>query len=122
MMEKNNDFRVSGCQMPVTRNVQENVRRILNAVDQAAEAFAEILSTPEGSLSGYTHHFDAAEVRGALKAVKERARLKEVGLPFGTWWQPGGVFEGRTVLRVDPENTLWCRSMTSRRFVVGSTA
>jgi len=83
-MEKNTDFRVAGYQMPVTENVQENVQRIFETVDRASDAGAEILLTPEGSLSGYTHQFDAAEVRAALKAVTERARVKKVGLALGS--------------------------------------
>jgi len=78
------DFRVAGYQMPVGRNIEENTRRILAAIDRASDNDAEILLTPEGSLSGYTHEFDATEIEKALGLVTQHARAKGVGLALGT--------------------------------------
>ncbi len=78
------DFRVAGYQMPVAENVEDNARRILAAIDWAAENGAEILLTPEGSLSGYTHEFNATKVEAALDLVTEGARARNLGLALGT--------------------------------------
>ena len=83
-MKDNLDFRVAGYQMPVGRDIADNSRRIRAAIDHAADNGAEILLTPEGSLSGYTHEFDATAVKKALEHVTEHARAKEVGLALGT--------------------------------------
>jgi len=77
-------MRIAGAQMPVTRNVQENRERILRAIDAARGRGADILLTPEGSLSGYTPDFDAEAVRAALSEVTEAARAAGIGLALGT--------------------------------------
>ncbi|MCZ7544149.1 MAG: hypothetical protein M5R40_11730 [Anaerolineae bacterium] len=41
-------------------------------------------SPPEGSLSGYTHDFDAGAVADALRRVAARARESGLGLALGT--------------------------------------
>ena len=53
---------VAGAQIAVTRDVRQNESAILAAIDWAASAGADILLTPEGSLSGYTHEFDTVVV------------------------------------------------------------
>ena len=78
------DFRVAGYQMSVDKNIRDNMHRVLVAIDWAADKGAEILLTPEGSLSGYTHEFDAKELEKALDAVTEHASAKSVGLALGT--------------------------------------
>ena len=78
------DLRVAGYQLPVSGNIEDNTRRILAAIDWASGNTAEILLTPEGSLSGYTHEFDATEVEKALDLVTQHARAKGVGLALGT--------------------------------------
>lgn len=81
------DFRVAGYQMYVDKDIRDNSRRILAAIDWAADNGAEILLTPEGSLSGYTHEFDLTEVRKVLDLVTEHARTKNVGLALGTCFE-----------------------------------
>jgi predicted amidohydrolase len=78
------DLRVAGYQMPVGRDIGDNVQRICSAIDFAAGNCAEILLTPEGSLSGYTHEFDRGAVEEALRVVTGRARDRNVGLALGT--------------------------------------
>ena len=78
------ELRVAGYQMSVGRDVDDNVWRILGAVDFASKNSAEILLTPEGSLSGYTPEFDARTVAAALTIVTEHARAGNVGLALGT--------------------------------------
>ena len=47
-------MRVSGAQLDVTRDISRNLGAILCAIERAASDEADILLTPEGSLSGYT--------------------------------------------------------------------
>jgi len=77
-------IRVAGAQLPVTRNIEANVAQITRAIEYAADEKADILLTPEGSLSGYTHEFDASAVREALARVIAIAREAGVGLALGT--------------------------------------
>lgn len=77
-------LRVAGAQMPVTENIGANLGWIEQAIDFAAREEADILLTPEGSLSGYTHLFSQEQVEQGLRRVTERARLAQVGLALGT--------------------------------------
>lgn len=77
-------LRVAGSQMLVGTDVQANVDRIIDALDWAAGEAAEILLTPEGALSGYTHAIDQAVVTEGLAQVTEHARGLSVGLALGT--------------------------------------
>lgn len=78
------ELRVAGYQMAVGRDVEQNTQKITTAIDWAADHEAEILLTPEGSLSGYTHEFDAGAVEKALDVVTKHAREQNVGLALGT--------------------------------------
>lgn len=75
---------VAGAQIPVTNDIEANVAAILRAIAYARSVGADILLTPEGSLSGYTHRFDATAVRAALDAVTRHARDAGLGLALGT--------------------------------------
>jgi predicted amidohydrolase len=75
---------VSGAQLDVTRDVAQNLSQILAAIDFASEEGADILLTPEGSLSGYTPDFDRGEVENALGDVLARASDRRIGLALGT--------------------------------------
>jgi predicted amidohydrolase len=77
-------IRVAGAQLPVTDDVQDNVLAIGRALEFAAKERAQILITPEGSLSGYTSHFDAREVTDGLRRVTAQASTAGVGLALGT--------------------------------------
>jgi predicted amidohydrolase len=77
-------IRVAGAQICVTNNIQANQKTILRAIDFAAAEHADILLTPEGSLSGYTPHFDQPTLDVALQAVTDYARRAGVGLALGT--------------------------------------
>ncbi|MBA4387428.1 MAG: hypothetical protein C0404_05565 [Verrucomicrobia bacterium] len=77
-------IRVGGFQMPVTRDVGANKAAIIEGIDRASKEQIEILLTPEGALSGYTHEFSASDVRNALDEVAAFAKQKGVGLALGT--------------------------------------
>jgi predicted amidohydrolase len=77
-------LRVAGYQMAVGQDVLRNTAAICGAIRQAAADGAEILLTPEGSLSGYTAHFEQGAVKAGLNEVTGLARQLGVGLALGT--------------------------------------
>ena len=77
-------LRIAGAQIPVSSDIETNVAEISQAIDFASQAKADILLTPEGSLSGYTHLFDAQQAADALRRVTARAAAAHVGLALGT--------------------------------------
>ncbi|MBM3474220.1 MAG: carbon-nitrogen hydrolase family protein, partial [Armatimonadetes bacterium] len=78
------ELRVAGAQIPVTRDVDANLALLEAAIEYAAHARADVLLTPEGSLSGYTHQFDAGEVEAGLRRIVSLASEAGVGLALGT--------------------------------------
>ena len=82
-------LRVAGAQIAVTRDVRKNLETIGRAIDYAAREKADILVTPEGSLSGYFPEFDAAATAKALEEVVRKAREAKVALALGTCFQEG---------------------------------
>lgn len=80
-------LRVAGAQIPVTRDVRKNLETISRAIDFAAREKADILVTPEGSLSGYFAEFDAAATAKALDEVVKKAREAKLALALGTCFQ-----------------------------------
>ena len=77
-------IRVAGAQLSVTNDVQLNLAGILRAIELARAERADVLLTPEGSLSGYTPNFDARQVWQALERVTAAARAAGLGLALGT--------------------------------------
>ena len=76
-------IRVAGAQMAVQTDIGANTTRILEAIERAFREQADILLTPEGSLSGYTHTVDSEALGKALTSVTDFAREKGVGLALG---------------------------------------
>jgi len=83
-MTQARSLRVAGYQMAVTPDIDENSRRILWAIERAAALGADVLLTPEGSLSDYTWRFDRRQVAVALGRVTEAAAERRLGLVLGT--------------------------------------
>jgi predicted amidohydrolase len=77
-------IRVCGAQVPVTADIPANLAAICRSLDGAAEHGANLLLTPEGSLSGYTADFDQDAVTRALDVILERASAAAVALALGT--------------------------------------
>jgi len=77
-------LKVAGAQLPVVRDIDANVAAIHRAIDFAVAQGADILLTPEGSVSGYTPHFDRDRAEAALAEVVGRARSARLGLALGT--------------------------------------
>jgi predicted amidohydrolase len=80
-------LRVAGAQIPVTRDVGTNLRALERAVRYAAAERADVLVTPEGSLSGYSPDFDAEGTTGALDRIVAIARQARVALALGTCYR-----------------------------------
>ena len=57
-------------QIPVSTDVAVNAGKINAAITHAHEHDADILLTPEGSLSGYMNEFDDGEVSDALESIR----------------------------------------------------
>ena len=77
-------MRVTLAQIPVNnQDISANLKEIKNATLQAAEDKADILLTPEGSLSGYTHKFDRTQLKDALYELESYAAKLRVGLALG---------------------------------------
>jgi predicted amidohydrolase len=71
-------------QIPVTLDIAANVKAITRAIDRAVADRAEVLLTPEGSLSGYTHQFDQRQVEESLRRIVARASASRLALALGT--------------------------------------
>ncbi len=101
-------LRVAGAQLPVTDDIDTNVAAVSRAIAHARAVNADVLLTPEGSVSGYRVDFDAASVREAVAFLAERARAAGVALALGTcyveddglcynqvrFYDPRGQFDG----------------------------
>jgi len=88
-MTANFALRVAGAQIPVGTDIKANTANLLRAIDIAVGKGADILLTPEGSLSGYTHEFDTAAAEHALVQVTTAAAGKSLGLALGTCYFEG---------------------------------
>jgi len=77
-------IRIAAVQMRVGNDICANEARILKAVEAAAKARADILLSPEGSLSGYTSRFNQASLALSLGRVLSKAKTSGVGLALGT--------------------------------------
>jgi len=88
-------LRVAVAQIPVTLDIEANAATIGRAIDRAIDQKADILLTPEGSLSGYTHQFDQPRVEQALDALVEKAAGAGLALALGTCFvESGGELGG----------------------------
>ncbi|MHC4120700.1 MAG: carbon-nitrogen hydrolase family protein [Planctomycetota bacterium] len=77
-------LRVAVAQIPVVAHIETNIETISRAIDRAVAEKADILLTPEGSLSGYTHKFDQAKVETGLKKLLAKASAADLALALGT--------------------------------------
>lgn len=113
-------LRVAGAQIPVTRDVQKNVEPLTRAIEFAKKEKADVLVTPEGSLSGYYAEFDAEATRKALDGIVAQARAANVALVLGTCFagDDGQRYDGQLFYNRDGEylgfhsKTLLCRTVS----------
>ncbi len=113
---------VATAQLPVSRDVETNAAVIDRAMDTAIAAGADILLTPEGSLSGYTHEFDQSAVDAALEPLLAKAKDAGLALALGTCYtepDDGKCYNQVRFYDVDGtyrgfhSKTLLCGSMTT---------
>ncbi len=84
-------IRVAGAKLAVSDNIDTNIIAIKKAIDFALKNEADILLTPEGSLSGYTINFDKKKAEKGLKEILDYAREAKIGLALGTcFYEPDG--------------------------------
>ena len=111
-------IRVAVAQMAISAEVAENVATIERAIDFAAAENADVLLTPEGSVSGYSPEFDPRVVSDAVGELASCAREVQVSLALGTcfvepdrvaynqirFYDPAGEFLGfhAKILRCSP--------------------
>ena len=77
-------IKVAGVKMMVSNDIPTNVESIKKAIDFAKKEKADILLTPEGSLSGYTPDFNQEELKKALIEIVDYASASNVGMALGT--------------------------------------
>ncbi|MCL2772684.1 MAG: carbon-nitrogen hydrolase family protein [Oscillospiraceae bacterium] len=89
-------MKIAIAQIPVVEEIGKNLKEITAAVEYAKDVKADILLTPEGSLSGYSHIFDRKEAGEALKEICAFAKKSHVGLALGTCWDDddGKCYDG----------------------------
>lgn len=80
--------RVSGVQMAVSRNLPENLEKILQFIEQRD---ADFLVFPEMSLSGYHGDFDDEAVRKACRPIAAACRHSYVTAIIGTGAREDGA-------------------------------
>jgi len=78
-------MRITLAQLPVNDgDIEANLIGLKEAVAQAADEKSDIILTPEGSLSGYTHLFDQIRLKEALAELESFAAKRRVGMALGT--------------------------------------
>jgi len=99
---------VGGCRIPVSLDIQENLKEIKKAIDWAADNSVEIMSTPECALSGYmwapSSQTDprVIELDLALQSVMLYSKEKTVDLILGTaWYDHDSVWKNMQLFIVD---------------------
>ena len=82
--QRNRSLRIATAQIPVSNSISENSATIHRALEVAIKEGADILLTPEGSLSGYTPKFDQAKVDEKLRKIVKGASKAGMALALGT--------------------------------------
>lgn len=90
-------IRVAGAQIPVSADISANVATISRAIAFAQREKADVLVTPEGSLSGYRASFDADETNHAIGEIVAKAAAAKIALVLGTCFadETGQRYDGQ---------------------------
>jgi len=80
-------MRIAGAQIPVTLDIEENVKTIKASISWAVANKCHFLVTPECSLSGYDATYDEKVLARALSNIEEYAKSWNIGLCLGTLWK-----------------------------------
>ena len=76
-------LRIAEAQSPVGTDIKANTANLLRSTEIAAGNGADILLTPEGSLSGYTHELDTASAEHTLVEVTTASTGRTLSLALG---------------------------------------
>ena len=83
-------MRIGAAQIPVTNNVQENYKNIIDACDWAVTNNLDLLLTPECALSGYdTMSWNlntCGPTEEAMEKLKEYRKKTGLVIAVGTRW------------------------------------
>jgi len=85
-------IRIAGCRLPVTLDVQSNLKEVKQAIDWASEHEVDIISTPECALSGYLWKPNGIkdprilEIQNAYSEICKYSKEKKVDIVLGTGW------------------------------------
>jgi deaminated glutathione amidase len=79
-------LRLCGVQMAVSRELSENLPRVLEHIRNAASDGADIVLFPEMSLSGYHGDWDWDAVQDAVAQVENTIRASGIAAIIGTGW------------------------------------
>jgi predicted amidohydrolase len=77
-------IKVVGAKIPVLGSIPDNEEIINDALNYAIQEKADIMLTPEGSLSGYNNIFDQKKVQEALDRLIQNSSKAKIGLALGT--------------------------------------
>ena len=80
-------LRIAGLQMDVSNDIKENEKKIIKHLNSLKDEHIDFLITPEGSLSGYTSHFNGDLLKESLARVLQAARKLKIGLVLGTCYK-----------------------------------
>lgn len=96
-------LRIAGSQVFVRNDsVGLNYDTINRAIDFAIDEKADILLTPEGSLSGYHNRFNQSDVEDALNAIVSKAGSHGLGLALGTcFYEKDGLCYNQSISEDD---------------------
>ena len=116
-----NTIRFGGAQIPVTPDIQKNIKTIKTAIDWAAKNKVDYLVTPEASLSGYYTADDVSikSVATAMSTVEKYAASKKIGLCLGTIWDETEVDKTvrRNQIRFYSQAGLLC-GVTNKKYAI----
>jgi predicted amidohydrolase len=83
--------KIAAAQIEVSRDIDRNMATLERALAYAADEHADVLATPEGSLSGYWADFDPEGVAAAVESLVRMASRRGVALALGTCYlEPDG--------------------------------
>ena len=105
--------RLGGAQIPIFgSNLEGNKKEIFKAIDWAKENKVDVLTTPEGSLSGYNGSWEdnIDELNSVLKEVEDYQKQSGVALNLGTCFldaEPSGYIKRNQIRYYDKDGKIY---------------
>lgn len=98
--------RITLAQILVTRKVEQNAGRMIEAIEQAEHDKAGWIIFPEAALSGYYGGFQQSEVEAAFDQIRARCKQANVIGLIGTGWNEGAQKPHNEIRIVDRSGEL----------------